>query len=80
MRMRGDVGTVLAWALRVQGGRGPHAEAARRVVLALLLAQLLAGAGHEGPPHAAIKAPRHTGPRRRRLPHRESLAGRRPRG
>jgi hypothetical protein len=35
---------------------------------------------HEGPPHAAIKAPRHTRPRRRRLPHRESLAGRRPRG
>jgi hypothetical protein len=67
-------------ALRASAGRGPHAEAARNVVLAILLAQLLAGAGHEGPPHAARRAPRHDRPRRHRLPHRDTLSGRRPRG
>jgi hypothetical protein len=50
------------------------------VLLTILLAQLLAGAGHDGPPHAARRAPRDSGPRRHRLPHRDSLAGRRPRG
>ena len=78
--MGDDLGTILAWALRVQAGRGPAAEIARNVVLAVLVAQLLAGAQHEGPPHAARRAPRHARPRRHRLPHRDSLCGRRPRG
>jgi len=78
--MRHDLGTFLAWALRAQAGRGPHAELARQVVLAVLIAQLLAGARHDGPPHAASRPPRHARPRRERLPYRESLAGRRPRG
>ena len=56
-RMRHDLGTFLAWALRVQRGSGPHAELARQVVLAVLVAQLLAGAQHDGPPHAAAQAP-----------------------
>ena len=44
---------LLLIALRASGGRGPHAEAARNVVLAILLAQMLAGAEHDGPPHPA---------------------------
>jgi hypothetical protein len=75
-----DLQRLLALAVRASAGRGPHAEAARNVVLAILLAQLLAGAGHEGPPHAARRAPRHARPARHRLPHRDTLAGRRPRG
>jgi hypothetical protein len=66
--------------LRASGGRGPHAEAARNVLLALLFAQLLASSAHEGPPHAARRAPRRARPERQRLPHRDTLAGRRPRG
>jgi hypothetical protein len=67
-------------ALRASAGRGPYAEAARNVVLTILLAQLLAGADHEGPPHAPRRAPRHARPPRHRQPHRETLSGRRPRG
>jgi hypothetical protein len=67
-------------ALRASAGRGPHAEAARNVVLTILLAQLLAGADHAGPPHPARRAPRHARPQRHRQPHRETLSGRRPRG
>jgi hypothetical protein len=78
--MLDDRGTLLAWAVRAQAGRGPHAEIARQIVLSLLVAQLIAGAQHDGPPHAARRAPRHARPRRHRLPHRESLSGRRPRG
>jgi hypothetical protein len=66
--------------LRLTAGTGPHAEAARQVVLAILFAQLLAGAGHEGPPHASQRAPRRHRPRRARVPRRDSLSGRRPRG
>jgi len=80
VRMGDELGTILAWAVRTQAGRGPHAEVARQVVLAVVLAQLVAGAQHDGPPHAARRAPRHARPRRHRLPHRESLSGRRPRG
>jgi hypothetical protein len=80
MQMRDELGTILAWAVRAQAGRGPHADVARQVVLAVLLAQLVAGAQHDGPPHAAHRAPRHARPRRQRLPHRETLSGRRPRG
>jgi hypothetical protein len=78
--MQRDVGTFLVWALRVQGRGGPHGELARQVVLAMLFAQLLAGAQHDGPPHAGHRAPRHTRPRRQRTAYRDSLAGRRPRG
>jgi hypothetical protein len=78
--MRSDLGTFLAWALRAQRGRGPQAELARQVVLAVLVAQLLAGSQHERPPHAARRAPRQSRARRQRIAYRESLAGRRPRG
>jgi hypothetical protein len=78
--MRRDLGTLLAWALRAQAGRGPHAELARQVVLAVLVAQLLAASQHERPPHAAIRPPRQSRPRRLRMAYRESLSGRRPRG
>jgi hypothetical protein len=77
--MPNDLRALLLAALRVQAGGGPHAEAARQVVLAVLLAQLLAGAGHEGPPHASARAPRRMGGPSRRWA-RESLSGRRPRG
>ena len=75
-----DVRALLLIALRASGGRGPHAEAARNVVLAILLAQMLAGAGHDGPPHPAGRAPRRVAPRRSHLVRRASEAGRRPRG
>jgi hypothetical protein len=78
--VRRDLGTFLAWALRAQRGDGPHAELARRVVLAVLFAQLLAASQHARPPHAARRPPRQSRPRRQRVEHRESLAGRRPRG
>jgi hypothetical protein len=75
-----DLRALLLTALRASGGRGRHAEAARDVVLAILLARLLADAGHEGPPHPAWRAPRREAPRRSRLVRRGSVAGRRPRG
>jgi hypothetical protein len=75
-----DLRALLLIALRASSGRGVHADAARNLVLAILFAQLLAGAGHEGPPHASKRAPRHDRPKRHRLPHRETLSGRRPRG
>ena len=75
-----DMRALLMIALRASGGRGPHAEAARNVVLAILLAQMLAGSAHEGPPHPAGRAPRRVVPRRDHRAHRESLSGRRPRG
>jgi len=75
-----DLRALLHLALRTQAARGPHAELARQVVLGLLLARLLAGAAHDGPPHPAARAPRHVRAKRTRLAHRDSLAGRRPRG
>jgi hypothetical protein len=78
--MTREMRALLLIALRASGGRGPHAEAARNVVLAILLAQMLAGAGHDGPPHPAGRAPRRVAPRRDRRAFRETLAGRRPRG
>jgi hypothetical protein len=70
---------LLALALRASSGR--HAEAARNVVLTILFAQLLAGAGHEGPPHASAPRPPRRGPSPRpRHAHRTSVMGRRPRG
>jgi hypothetical protein len=78
--VRHDLGMFLAWALRAQRGNGPHAELARQVVLAVLVAQLLAASQHERPPHAGSRPPRYSRPRRQRLAYSESLAGRRPRG
>jgi hypothetical protein len=75
-----EMRALLLIALRASGGRGPHAEAARNVVLAILLAQMLAGAAHDGPPHPAGRAPRRIVPRRSRAMRRGSAAGRRPRG
>jgi hypothetical protein len=75
-----DMRALMLIALRDSGSRGPHAEAARNVVLTILLAQMLAGAGHDGPPHPAWRTPRRLAPRRARLVRRASLSGRRPRG
>jgi hypothetical protein len=47
---------------------------------ALLLAQLLAGSGHDGPPHASRRAPRSLARRPQRRLQRGSESGRRPRG
>ena len=77
---RHDVASLLVIAVRASGGSGAHAEAARQVVLLILLAQLLAAAQHDGPPHAARRAPRQLRDRRSRRPRMESLSGRRPRG
>ena len=80
MAMPDDLRALLLVAVRAQAGRGPHAEAARQVVLAVLLAHILAGSAHERPPHAARRAPRRSnGARSRRWAH-ASLSGRRPRG
>jgi hypothetical protein len=68
------------YLLALRAARGNHAEAARNVILTILLAQLLAGAGHEGPPHASLRSPRHTRVPRSRLPRRGSVSGRRARG
>jgi hypothetical protein len=70
---------LLALAVRASSVR--HADAARNVVLTILLAHLLADAGHDGPPHASPRAPRRGG----KAPashhaHRSALSGRRPRG
>ena len=78
--MRREFAPLFLMALRVSGGSGRHADAAREVVLLMLIAQLLAAAQHDGPPHAAARAPRHVRARRSRLPHRDALSGRRPRG
>ena len=78
--MPNDLRSLLLVALRTQAGRGQHAEAARNVVYAILLAQLLAGAAHDGPPHATARAPRFVRPRRHHAARRGSVTGRRPRG
>ena len=69
---------LLVLALRATSGR--HAEAARDVLLTVLLMRLLADAAHEGPPHASARAPRRVYAPRRRLVARTSVTGRRPRG
>jgi hypothetical protein len=78
--LRREFAPLFLMALRASGGSGRHAEAARRVVLFVLIAQMLAAAEHDGPPHASSRAPRHVRARRSRLPHRDTLSGRRPRG
>jgi hypothetical protein len=69
---------LLVLALRASSGR--HAEAARNVVLTILFLQMLAGAAHEGPPHAAVRAPRRGSVPRPRHSYRPTVTGRRPRG
>jgi hypothetical protein len=78
--LRRDLAPLLLIALRASEGSGPHAAAARQVVLLVLMAQMLASAQHDGPPHAAARAPRHVRGLRSRVPRRDSLSGRRPRG
>jgi hypothetical protein len=78
--VRSDLAPLLVITLRASGGSGAHAEAARQVVLLVLIAQLLAAAQHDGPPHDGQRAPRQLRARRSRSAHVESLAGRRPRG
>lgn len=78
--MLGPFDKLLTAAVRAQEGSGRHAELARGVVLWLILARLLADADHDGPPHAPRRPPRDPPKVRTRLPHRDSLAGRRPRG
>ena len=78
--MRREFAPLVLVALRASEGSGAHAAAARQVVLFVIVAQMLAADGHEGPPHVSSRAPRRVVPRRDRLPHRDSLSGRRPRG
>jgi hypothetical protein len=78
--VRRDLGPLLVIALRASGGSGAHAEAARQVVLLILVAQLLAAAQHDGPPHAGQRAPRQLRARSSRRPRLEPVSGRRPRG
>jgi hypothetical protein len=78
--LRREFAPLFLMALRASGGTGRHADAARQVVLLMLIAQLLAAAEHDGPPHASARAPRQVRAHRSRLQHRDSLAGRRPRG
>jgi hypothetical protein len=72
--------SLIITALRLQARGGAHAELARQVVLLCLFAELLAGSGHAGPPHAAFAPPRSDRGRAGRRGFTESLAGRRPRG
>ncbi|HEX5622450.1 MAG TPA: hypothetical protein VFX51_28760 [Solirubrobacteraceae bacterium] len=78
--MRREFAPLFLMALRASGGTGRHADAARQVVLLMLIAEMLAAAQHEGPPHASARAPRVVRARRSRVPHSDALAGRRPRG
>jgi hypothetical protein len=79
-RVPNDLRALLLVALRAQAGRGPHAEAARQVVLAIILAQLLAGAAHDAAPHPSARAPRRVRPRRPPMARPGTVTGRRPRG
>jgi hypothetical protein len=72
------VNELLVLALRASSGR--HSEAARNILLTILLARLLAEAAHDGPPHAARRPAGHGPAPRSRLPHRSTTTGRRPRG
>jgi len=68
---------VLLRALSVQA----TSEAARQVVLALLLAELIAAAGARQRPRRSHTPPRSAPrPARRHRPARDALSGRRPRG
>jgi hypothetical protein len=78
--VRRDFAALLSVALRASGGSGVHAEAAREVVLFLIVAQLLAAAQHDYRPRASQRPPQQLRARRSRQPRVESLSGRRPRG
>jgi hypothetical protein len=78
--VRRDHASLLVIALRASGGSGAHAEVARQMVLLVLVAELLAAAQHDGPPHPAQRAPRQQHVRWSRRAQVQSLAGRRPRG
>jgi len=78
--VRRELAPLYLMALRMSGGSGRHADAARQVVLLVLIAQMLGDAQHDGPPHVSARAPRRVRARRHRLPHRDTLSGRRPRG
>jgi hypothetical protein len=78
--LRREFAPLFLMALRASGGSGQHADAARQVVLLVLITQMLAAAQHDGPPHASARAPRQVRARRSRLQHRDALSGRRPRG
>jgi hypothetical protein len=69
---------LLVLALRASSGR--HADAAREVLLTIILLQLLAGAAHEGPPHAHRRPPRRGPAPRTHRASRGSVSGRRARG
>ncbi|MDA0169988.1 hypothetical protein OJ998_12900 [Solirubrobacter taibaiensis] len=71
---------LLVLALRASSGVGAHREAARNVLLTVLLLELLAVADHEGPPHASARAPRRMVTPRSRVAIRSTVTGRRPRG
>jgi len=60
--------------------RSRHAERMLPLLHAVLLAELLAGGRHDEPPHPSLRAPRHVRAARHRMPRRDSLSGRRPRG
>jgi hypothetical protein len=59
---------------------GTHAAITKQVLLFVLLAEILAAAGHDGPPHRPFARPRSDRRHAGRRSYRESLAGRRPRG
>ena len=69
---------LLVLALRASAGR--HAEAARNVVLTIVFLQMLAGSGHDGPPHGSPRAPRRGDLPKARHAYRPTVTGRRPRG
>jgi hypothetical protein len=59
--------------------RARNSDAARNVLLTVLLLRLLADAGHAGPPHTSVRPPRSFA-LRPRLAHQPTVTGRRPRG
>jgi hypothetical protein len=69
---------LLVLALRATSGR--HADAAREVLLTIILMRLLAQAGHAGPPHDARRPPRRGPAPRTHRARRGSITGRRARG
>jgi hypothetical protein len=66
--------------LALRASSGAHREAARNVLLTVLLLELLAVTDHEGPPHASARAPRRVVTPRSRVAFRSTVTGRRPRG
>jgi hypothetical protein len=69
---------LLVLALRASSGR--HSDAARHVLLTIILMQLLAGAAHDAPPHAPRRPSRRGPAPRSRHTYRATITGRRARG